>query len=475
MIQKEMQKIKYIAQSNRKSKYSFEFVKSEFEKRGYTLLSLENEYENTRSKLRYICQKHKDNGEQTIDFSHLYNSNRGCYYCGREKTETSRKIDIDYDSDRKIVESKGLNYIDTQKIDGKWMILYTCNKHKELGVQTKYRWFVLNKAQNGCAYCNGYPLPEWYVMDKKEKINPNIKILEPYKNMTTIMKCLCLKHNEPTNKSMKDILNGEGCKYCGAEKLSEQHFMTDEEVQRRINEKFDHIKVIKYLGIHNSNSIWFCEKHKKEFKKTLSVMLREENESAGCDECLLERKREIYAYSLEEATELLHKIHPQVDIIGDYINTTTPTLFRCNEHNHEFTSTWDYVVSRISCCNKSRKNYKEEQVCQLIESWGYKIERGKTFKDCKDINVLPFDCYLTDFNTIVEYDGEQHFYPIKHGSQTEEDAIEKLKYTQKHDEMKNEYCNKNGINLIRIPYTEFENVDSFLFDKFVELNIIKEI
>ena len=475
MIQKEMQKIKYIAQSNRKSKYSFEFVKSEFEKRGYTLLSLENEYENTRSKLRYICQKHKDKGEQTIDFSHLYNSNRGCYYCGREKTETSRKIDIDYDSDRKIVESKGLNYIDTQKIDGKWMILYTCNKHKELGVQTKYRWFVLNKAQNGCAYCNGYPLPEWYVMDKKEKINPNIKILEPYKNMTTIMKCLCLKHNEPTNKSMQDILNGEGCKYCGAEKLSEQHFMTDEEVQRMINEKFDHIKVIKYLGIHNSNSIWFCEKHKKEFKKTLSVMLRKENESAGCDECLLERKREIYAYSLEEATELLHKIHPQVDIIGDYINTTTPTLFRCNEHNHEFTSTWDYVVSRISCCNKSRKNYKEEQVCQLIESWGYKIERGKTFKDCKDINVLPFDCYLTDFNTIVEYDGEQHFYPIKHGSQTEEDAIEKLKYTQKHDEMKNEYCNKNGINLIRIPYTEFENVDSFLFDKFVELNIIKEI
>ena len=115
MIQKEMQKIKYIAQSNRKSKYSFEFVKSEFEKRGYTLLSLENEYENTRSKLRYICQKHKDKGEQTIDFSHLYNSNRGCYYCGREKTETSRKIDIDYDSDRKIVESKGLNYIDTQK------------------------------------------------------------------------------------------------------------------------------------------------------------------------------------------------------------------------------------------------------------------------------------------------------------------------------------------------------------------------
>ena len=468
-------KIKYISPTKGKSKYDFEFVKNEFEKHGYKLLSSENEYVNTRSKLRYICPKHEDKGEQTIDFAHLYYNNRGCYYCGREKIESSRKIEIDYESDKKKIESMGLNYITTKRINGKLMILYTCDKHKELGIQTKYRWFVLNKAKDGCAYCNGLPLPEWYVMKKKEEVNPNIKLLEPYTNMTTSMKCLCLKHNEETYKSMQDILKGEGCKYCGAEKLSEQHFMTDEEVQSRINKKFDHIKVVKYLGIHNSNSIWFCEKHKKEFKKTLSVMLREENEASGCDECLLERKREVFAYSFEKATELLHNVHPQVDIIGEYINSSSKTKFRCNEHNYEFESTWANVMTRLNCCSKTRVTYKEEYVCALIESWGYKIERGKTFDDCKDKNVLPFDCYLTDFNTIVEYDGEQHFYPVSHGSQTKEDAIEKLKYTQRHDAMKNEYCNKNGINLIRIPYTEFENVDSFLFDKFVELNIIKEI
>lgn len=261
-------KIKYISPTKGKSKYDFEFVKNEFEKHGYKLLSSENEYVNTKSKLRYICPKHEDKGEQTIDFAHLYYNNRGCYYCGREKTESSRKIEIDYESDKKKIESMGLNYITTKRINGKLMILYTCDKHKELGIQTKYRWFVLNKAKDGCAYCNGLPLPEWYVMKKKEEVNPNIKLLEPYTNMTTSMKCLCLKHNEETYKSMQDILKGEGCKYCGAEKLSEQHFMTDEEVQSRINKKFDHIKVVKYLGIHNSNSIWFCEKHKKEFKKT---------------------------------------------------------------------------------------------------------------------------------------------------------------------------------------------------------------
>ena len=98
-------KIQYRNPKGSHSKYTFDFVKKEFENRGYILLSDENEFQNTKSKLRYICTRHKNEGEQTIDFSHLYNSNRGCYYCGRERTESSRRIDIDYESDKNNVES----------------------------------------------------------------------------------------------------------------------------------------------------------------------------------------------------------------------------------------------------------------------------------------------------------------------------------------------------------------------------------
>lgn len=40
--------------------------------------------------------------------------------------------------------------------------------------------------------------------------------------------------------------------------------------------------------------------------------------------------------------------------------------------------------------------------------------------------------------------------------------------------LKNDFCIKNKINIIRVPYFEFENMDFYLFDKFVELGIIEE-
>ena len=62
---------------------------------------------------------------------------------------------------------------------------------------------------------------------------------------------------------------------------------------------------------------------------------------------------------------------------------------------------------------------------------------------------MPFDFYLPELNICVEFDGIQHFKPIKYfgGEKT-------LKITQKHDKMKNEYCKENNIHLIRIKYNE---------------------
>ena len=38
----------------------------------------------------------------------------------------------------------------------------------------------------------------------------------------------------------------------------------------------------------------------------------------------------------------------------------------------------------------------------------------------------------------------------------------KLLYTQQNDKIKNEYCLNNNIRLIRIPFTEVDNVENIL-------------
>ena len=177
----------------------------------------------------------------------------------------------------------------------------------------------------------------------------------------------------------------------------------------------------------------------------------------------------------EEFLKRLHEKHPETDAMDEYINYTTPIDFYCNVHDCYFSSAPVDILDRVSCCPKSFVTYKEESMCSLIEDWGYKITRQKKFEGCKDKRYLPFDCYLDDYNTCIEYDGEQHFKPVKFGTQSYEDAVKKHEYIKKHDEMKNAFCKDNSINLIRIPYYEFEDLEYYLFDKFTSIGIISEI
>ena len=41
--------------------------------------------------------------------------------------------------------------------------------------------------------------------------------------------------------------------------------------------------------------------------------------------------------------------------------------------------------------------------------------------------------------------------------------------------IKNDFCKRNNIDLIRIPYWEFDDLEYFLFDNLVKLGIIEEI
>lgn len=80
------------------------------------------------------------------------------------------------------------------------------------------------------------------------------------------------------------------------------------------------------------------------------------------------------------------------------------------------------------------------------------------FEDCKDIKCLPFDFYLTDYDSCIEFDGQQHFDPIF--------GEEAFKRTQKHDNYKNEYCKNNNIDLLRIPYWDGNNMENIICDYF---------
>ena len=67
-----------------------------------------------------------------------------------------------------------------------------------------------------------------------------------------------------------------------------------------------------------------------------------------------------------------------------------------------------------------------------------------------------FDFWLYEKNIIIETDGPQHSKYVK-----EFDGKDKTKYLKRmaKDTIKDEYCKVKKINLIRIPYEDFDNFE----------------
>ena len=72
---------------------------------------------------------------------------------------------------------------------------------------------------------------------------------------------------------------------------------------------------------------------------------------------------------------------------------------------------------------------------------------------------MEFDFKLEDENgkiILIEYDGEFHYSSIY--------GKEKLEVQQIRDKIKDEYCKNNDIDLYRISYKDFDNIETILED-----------
>ena len=142
-----------------------------------------------------------------------------------------------------------------------------------------------------------------------------------------------------------------------------------------------------------------------------------------------------------------------------YKNNSTKVTIICKSHG-EFQQTPQHHFRGQGCpkCNKSKGEI-------IIEQWlisnNIAYEPEKKFDGCKHKRKLPFDYYLPDHNICIEFDGEQHFYPTRY-NKNKALMKKKLHDTQHRDNIKTQYCMDNNIKLIRIPYTDIDNIYDIL-------------
>lgn len=443
--------------------YTYDEIKQEFEDRGYILIT--DHKVKSNEKYEYVCKKHYDKGSQFIDWGHFHCSGRGCYYCGRERTEAAKRKDLSEYDGKSLAESKGFEYVGMSRHDKKVWVQFICPKHRQYGVQ-EMPYNNMKRVVVGCQHCIGRNDNEQEVLQEMYRSNPYMVLLEPYAGRTKRCLMKCLLHDVECRKTPAEVIAGEGCYFCGIDKLKESQLISQEEFEARVYNKNPHIRIdSQYTGGDNPVDC-YCLKHNVNFAR-IAVSLY--NDHSGCDECHKELVRQVSSLTKEQYIESLQRNFPYIDLLGDYITLQDETDFYCNRCKTSWIDRPILVRNRgCLCCERNRT---ENFVGQILGEYNIKYQRQYTFDDCVDQRKLPFDYFLIDYDVICEYDGEQHYHPVGFGCKDEQEAYDKFLYTKRHDQIKTQYCMSHHIPLIRIPYWEKNNMSEYLVNELIKTGV----
>ena len=427
-----------------------------------------DEYLSSSQKLKFICNKHADKG---IQETALRNLGRGqcCHYCGKERSLSSRRVS---DAElQEITEKAGFIYCGIAYVNNKTNIKYKCNKHFENGIQIASTANI-RKSKGNCPYCLNKKRTHDDFVKEINLLNPNIEILNEFKSTDSIVRCKCKNDGNEWTTHARNLLQGQNCKLCMNKIIGRSQMHSDEWFKDKMLELHPDIEILTpYAGI-KVNVECRCKIDGTLWKTTPDSLI---NGKHGCRKCFRIRTGNRCRKQESEFLDQLKYVNPNIMALENYVDDHTKIKCKCLIHDYIWNAMPNKIIHRMTGCPKCASYHNENKIDKILSKWGYTYTIQKRFNDCKDKKALPFDRYLDDFNILIEYDGEGHFDPIRRNGMSETRANEVLNKTKFHDKIKDEYCMKNNIPLIRIPYWESDNMEVFLFDKLLELNAIETI
>lgn len=182
-----------------------------------------------------------------------------------------------------------------------------------------------------------------------------------------------------------------------------------------------------------------CDKG-HEWHPTYENFMRNNAKCLTCNNILLSINQRL---SIDKVKSIVEEYGYK--LISDYKNNQEPMTLLC-PNNHIYKASLNNFMAGKRCSTCSMTS-GEQETYRILKKYDINLLIQYKFKDCRDIKPLPFDFYLPDYNTCIEFDGQQH-YTKEAFNKTDEDFQDRIKK----DNIKTQYCKDNNIKLIRIPY-----------------------
>ena len=400
------------------------------------------EYINSTTKVIIICKVH---GE----FKQLPNSHicgRGCRKCFNDKIRYTKDIFI---KKAKSVHGDKYDYSKTEYVNSDIKVKILCLSHGEFE-QDVYS----HLSGSGCPICASLnkPLTNLEFVEKSKSVHGDkydYSLVE-YKDGKLKVKIICPVHGE-FEQVASNHLTGRGCQKCGHKNVNlvsvdNESFIN--ESNKKHNYKYDYTKTNYVNSVTKVRII--CPEHGEFEQLPFNHLV-----GRGCGRCGKSKKIDLN-YFIEKSNQI-HNFKYDYSL-SEYKLSRVKIKIICPIHDIIFEQTPNHHMKGVGCpiCSES---VGEKTIRILFEKNNINFVRNKKFENCRYKYPLSYDFYLPESNICIEFDGKQHFEAIEYYG-----GVKNFEEQLIRDNIKNEYCKDNNIELIRIRYDELiEDKLSFLF------------
>ena len=301
-----------------------------------------------------------------------------------------------------------------------------------------------------------------------------------YKNNKTTITLRCKKHNVIFSRLPLNLLKGWGCPACNKEQgktwanTVEKTYDTSRRSDRWTTERF----IAESKAYHGEGFFDYSQCHYAN--NDTRVTLIRIADGAVLKVLPYEHLRHDADYGIApryyQGTTDKEKIHFLVRRLEENIKTPiyvpmqkiddTSKRFKCVCPLHgEFVTSLAKIRNGNCCpeCDGSGESVGERNIRLYLQSKNIKFEQEYRIEDKKYFDTYArVDFYLPDINTMIEFQGEQHYgianKAITHGSRNWQSQ-------KKRDNHLRRYAAAHNVRLIEVPYTFRSNVDTFLAEQ----------
>lgn len=279
----------------------------------------------------------------------------------------------------------------------------------------------------------------------------------------------CPSHGWFSVAAYDHIRSVNGCPACGREDHAEKRSKPNSKAYTRHTlesfiaearsihgDIYDYGKV-KYLGVARPVVIG-CRKH-GDFSQ-LPVKHLAGN---GCASCGKERMGEALSkgtLAFLEAAKIIHGDEYDYSKMK-YTNAGGKVVIGCRTHGDFVQAARKHLMGQgCQQCNKS--STAETLISRSLEGTSLAYIPQQAFDGCRYKRKLRFDFAIyrgEKMVGLVEYNGPQHYRPVEFWG-----GAENFDVVQKRDAIKREFCEREGIPLLVIPYWERENINAIMFN-----------